>query len=178
MDLGNEYDDDNLLPHIMMMMIIASCSQFCRIYGHVSYWKGKWNKWNGRNQNYNVFCCFGIFLCCIDKWICFVGYMAMWAIRRVNGTSGMEGMKVTMYFVVLAFFFCIDKWICRFSYVIVACPFLLQLVDFQGVATTWTNWFHVLCCDVEYCDRMGRILSIKLPNVLPLEFLYLYFRFQ
>jgi hypothetical protein len=76
------------------------------------------------------------------------------------------------------FFFCIDKWICRFSYVIVACPFLLQLVDFQGVLTTWTNWFNELCCDVEYCDRMRRILSIKLPNVLPLEFLHLYFRFQ
>jgi len=116
---------------------LKSCSQFCKIYGHVSYWKGRWDKWNGRNESYDIFCCFGIYLCCIDKWIC------------------------------------------RFSYVIIACPFLLlQLVDFQGVATTWTSWSHILCCDVEYCDRMGRILSIKLPNVPPLEFLYLCFRFQ
>jgi hypothetical protein len=46
---------------------LKSCSQFCKIYGHVSYWKGRWDKWNGRNESYDIFCCFGIYLCCIDK---------------------------------------------------------------------------------------------------------------
>jgi hypothetical protein len=45
---------------------LKSCSQFCRIYGHLSYWNSKWNKWNGRNTSYNVFCCFRTILCCMD----------------------------------------------------------------------------------------------------------------
>jgi hypothetical protein len=37
-------------------------------------------------------------------------YMATRTIVRVNGISGMEGMKVTMYFVVLTCFWCcIDR---------------------------------------------------------------------
>jgi hypothetical protein len=30
--------------------------------------------------------------------------MATWAIGRVNGKNGIEGMKVTIYFIALAFF--------------------------------------------------------------------------
>jgi hypothetical protein len=164
-----------------MMMIIASCSQFCRIYGHMSYWKGKWNKWNGRwkLQCILLFWHFFVLYRQVNMFCRIYGPVSYWKGKWNKWNGRNKSYNVFCCFgISFFFFFCIDKRICRFSYVIVACPFLLQLVDIQGVATTWTNWFHVLCCDIEYCDRMGRILSVKLPNVLPLEFLYLYFRFQ